>query len=192
MFFNITDIFKSKSAREVPPWCRSVSRQFQSSLIMLSVTCVTSALRQRFTGEITPVRTEESRSYPFLDGYATDLELGTYTYAMRGSDGKSWLKVILDQVHCVDKVLHYFQPFRTTLNTWTCTKTACTCKGTSKYAPCSDFTVTVSTERAVPQDIPNVPDCGRGDTITLEKISAGDKKISVNEIVIIGKQGEIM
>ena len=90
--------------------------------------------------------------------------------------GNYWLKVILNQVHCVKQVI-WIHIDNSAFQTWTCTKDYCTCNDTGS----SDYLVTVSTEGTTP--IP-VSDCRYGDIVKLEGAS-----FHVYEIAIIGKEG---
>ncbi|KAL5270945.1 hypothetical protein ACHWQZ_G001565 [Mnemiopsis leidyi] len=145
------------------------------------------ATRDRQAGEITPVRAEHSATYKndyanFGVGHAVDGDQETYSTTTAASDGKTWLKVVFDQVHCVQKVLWYYGNGNLGL-TWTCNDNNCrTCVGNA----CNDYTLTVSTEGEVSHLSP-VSDCRYGDTVKLERISE-DGIITVYEIVTIVKQ----
>ena len=158
-------------------------------LLLIRISSVISATRDRQAGEITPVRAEHSATYEndegkYGAGHAIDMYLETHSISAAGSDGASWLKVVLDQVHCVQKVQWYFMDAKLGL-TWTCNINNCaSCVGDG----CNDFTLTVSTEGATP-DLSPVSECRHGDTVTLERINGGSV-FSVYEIVIIGRQGE--
>ena len=91
--------------------------------------------------------------------------------------GKYWLKVILNQVHCVKQVIWYHSD-NVAFQTWTFTANTCTCDGSD----CDKVIVTVSTERATPFP---VYDCRYGDIMTLE----GSTTFHVYEIAVIGKEG---
>ena len=97
-----------------------------------------------------------------------------------------WLKITLDQVHCVEQVIHLTSsghPY----HSWTCSDTDCsTCSSFSLDSSCSIYTLTVYTEGAAPDNSSPASSCKYGDTVELEKGGA----ISMYEIVIIGKQGE--
>ena len=139
----------------------------------------------REAGEITPVSAEHSATRnndetSYGAGRAIDLDLDSYSYTLRGSDGTSWLKLTLDKVHCVQQVIFY-RTDGTPLLTWTCTDTDCSnCVDSS----CSYFTLTVSTEGAV-SDLSPVSDCKYGDTVKL----ASTGSFSVTEIAIVGESG---
>ena len=134
------------------------------------------------------MRAEQSATYENDDenygaGRAIDIDLQTYSATAAAPDGTVWLKLILDKLHCVQKVLWYFMDAELGL-TWTCNNNNCaTCVGDG----CNDFNLTVSTEGAAPELSP-VSDCEYGDTAKLERISGGGM-FSVHEIVTIGQQG---
>ncbi|KAL5270976.1 hypothetical protein ACHWQZ_G001580 [Mnemiopsis leidyi] len=150
------------------------------------VTIGNKATRDRQAGEITPVRAEHSATYnndyvKFGVGHAVDGDLETYSTTTAASDGKTWLKVVFDQVHCVQKVLWYYGNANLGL-TWTCNDNNCgTCVGNA----CNDFTLTVSTEGEV-SHLSVISDCRYGDIAKLERISGGST-FSVYEIVTIGE-----
>ena len=117
---------------------------------------------------------------------AYDLDLNTYSSPAPGSDSRVWLMLILEEGHCVQKVFQYVSkhdPERS----WTCTDNICNCEGNH----CHVFTLTVSTiAKSVPEsDLPPVPDCKYGDTVTLLfSVSQGYQLI--HEIAVIGKKGK--
>ena len=151
---------------------------------------VISDTRERLPGEIIPVKAELSGAlYNYEKKYGAansiDLDLVTRSHTKPGSDSSTpWLKVTLDQVYCVDQVVWYSKegdPIRT----WTCSQTDCSaCKGST----CSRFSLTVSSERAEPDDLPLVSDCKNGDMVKLERTDH-DKGFGVCEISVTGKQG---
>ena len=143
------------------------------------------AIRERVTGEITPVSAEQSATKynneaKYGAGLAIDLVLDTWSTTVADSDGKSWLKITLGKTHCVKTVIRYGStgdPY----HTWTCTKEDCS-KCVGIY--CKKFTPTVSTEGAV-SDLSSVLNCRYGDTVKLERVSGSS--FSVNELAVIGK-----
>ena len=115
---------------------------------------------------------------------AIDLNLDTFSYTVRGSDGTVWLKLTLDRVYCVEQVIRYSSDGTPNL-TWTCTDTDCSnCVG----GWCSYYTLTVSTEGAV-SDLSPVSDCKYGDTVKVDKVTGG--QAGVYEIAIVGKPGKL-
>jgi hypothetical protein len=115
---------------------------------------------------------------------AIDLDLNTNSYTAASST--PWFKVILDRVHCVDQVVHYYNNYDSANNTWTCSNTRCSCHG-GTYS-CNQFPLTVSLERATSQNFPTVSDCRYGDTV---KIQGSSSYTYVSEISVTAKQGEI-
>ena len=150
--------------------------------------CVISAKRKLETGEITAVKAEHSANQDNKPENAVenarDLDLATRSTAGLDSNGKLWVKLTLDEIHCVEKIVSY-RPSGSPYQTWTCPSTACTCEG----ADCSSFSMTVSSAKSSPQNLPNVPDCVYGDTAMFER--PGGTFISLVEISITGK-GEIL
>ena len=154
----------------------------RSNFCARSCYVVISGIRDKVPGEITPVSAEQSATKNNDDvkhgsGRAIDMNYKTKSTAVPGSDGKAWLKITLDQVHCVQRVLRYDNsddPWQT----WTCSQSSCVCVG--RY--CSYFTLTVSTEKAT-SDLPIFSDCKYGETVKYEKVTGGD--VGAQEMVII-------
>ena len=126
---------------------------------------------------------------------AIDLDLETTTNIIAAFGGVPWLRVALDDVHCVKQAI-WLTSGSGNPTTWTCSDTDCsTCEGVS----CSDHTLTVYTEGAAPDTLSfetlMSPDssCKYGDMVELtERIGTGTTSLSmvVPEIAIIVKQGE--
>jgi hypothetical protein len=92
-------------------------------------------------------------------------------------------------VYCVQKVVRYDIAGNSDL-TWTCTNTDCsTCQGTY----CDRYTLTVSLEGATSQNFPTLSDCRYGITVEIQRSPSldSDNSLSVREIAITGKPGEI-
>ena len=152
--------------------------------------CVISATRERLSNEITPVDAEHSATFmlrlDYAAAHAIDLDLSTSSYTRANSDGESWLKVNLDEVHCIHQVIRYSEG--KPASTWTCTSTDCsTCEPDTDYF-CRERSVTVTAEKTE-HSLPLIPDCKYGDNVKLVDPNGYD--FYVDEIAIIGKQGEI-
>ncbi|KAL5253799.1 hypothetical protein ACHWQZ_G013539 [Mnemiopsis leidyi] len=147
------------------------------------------ATRERVTDEITPVSVEHSATRYDDEashgvGRAFDLDLDTNSLTVAGSEGAVWVKVTLDKVHCIHRVIRYANNGGQLL-TWTCTESDCNnCTGADS---CSNFNVTVSTEEAV-SDLPAVSDCKHGNTVNIDKEGS---LLSMFEIAILGKPGNL-
>jgi hypothetical protein len=144
------------------------------------------------TGEITSVTAEQSATIQnkpeYAAKYAVDLDFDTTAWAVPDSKNKLWMKFTLDQIHCVEKFVYYSSKRVTsTYQTWNCPSTACTCKGDA----CSYYTVKVSSVKPLPDNLPSVPDCVYGDTLTIEK-TKGRQNLRATEMSITGKEGEIL
>ena len=120
---------------------------------------------------------------------ATDLDLETMTYIVAAFGGVPWLRVALDDVHCVKQAI-WLTSGSGNPTTWTCSDTDCsTCEGDS----CIDYTLTVYTEGAAPGPLSfetlMSPDssCKYGD---MAKLTGEIGTMAVPEIAIIVKQGE--
>ena len=112
-----------------------------------------------------------------------DLDPVTRSWTVPGSDGTTWLKIILHKVHCIHKVFTLSSSESTPIKTWTCTNIDCSnCVG--DY--CDRYTLTVSTEGAV-SDLSPVSDCKYGDTAIMQRIES--KEFKMFEIAIVGKPG---
>ena len=142
------------------------------------------SVRQRLTGEITPVSAEHSNTWKrkpiFKPQKAIDLDLETSSRTS-DLDGAWWFKISLDQVHCIDKIVWYNDD-GTPHRTWTCSHTECPCEGEE----CSSFPLTVSIEESGSDNILPVLDCKYGDSIKIQ----GFTNFKMSEIAIQGKQGE--
>ena len=124
--------------------------------------------------------------------HAIDLNLSTMArVAERDSDRKYWLKVKLDRVYCVEKVM-YLQTDSSLDLTWSCTQADCsTCLAEGdEWNFCKHFSLTVYEEKVPGEKFGLVSDCKLGDTVKLERIHPPGR-FNVNEIAIFGKQGKI-
>ena len=150
-----------------------------------------SATRQRVINEIVPVSAKQSSTVADVDidvtyGAERAIDLNMLTYSQTRDESslgrKTWLKINLGSVHCVEKVMVYDINGDVT-RSWTCTDSDCTCEGEK----CDDFTLTVSTEGKTP-DLSPFFDCSvYGNTVKYEKNDGG--QTGVYEIAIIRKPG---
>ncbi|KAL5254005.1 hypothetical protein ACHWQZ_G013686 [Mnemiopsis leidyi] len=145
-------------------------------------------MRERVPGEITPASAVQSAT--FNDDVvhhgaelAIDMDLETANIANPTTDTPSpWLKLTLDKVYCVERVIIY-DSSGSTLITWTCSEDECDiCTETQSH--CNSYSLTVRTEGAAPY-LSSISDCRFGDTVKVESNSA----FGVNEMAIIEKQG---
>ena len=147
--------------------------------------------RKRLDYEITPASAEQSATKNDKeDSYGAenviDLDPATQSWTDFGSDGTTWLKIVLHKVHCIHQVFTLSSSDSTPIKTWTCTNIDCSnCVGSW----CSYYTLTVSTEGAV-SDLSPVSDCKYGDTAIMQRIEPNDFKVS--EIAIVGKPGNLL
>ena len=127
-----------------------------------------------------PVRAEQSGTRGTADN-SLDLKFATRSFALPDSDGRIWLKLYLDQVYCVEKVVRY-RIYETVLTEFTCSKTGCVCV---EDTTCAQVTLTVYTEEthSLPAELSS--NCKPGDRIKLEK---DEEKLMVYEIAVIGHQ----
>ena len=154
-------------------------------------------MRQRRIDEIVPAGVRISGGTKSDDNlnpasHAIDLNLSTMArVAERDSDRKYWLKVKLDRVYCVEKVM-YLQTDSSLDLTWTCTRADCsTCyEEEQEWGVCKHFSLTVYEEKVPGEKYALVSDCKLGDTVKLERIHPPGR-FNVNEIAIFGKQGKI-
>ena len=133
------------------------------------VTCVNSAVRERQPGEIIPLSAEHSRALlgneeKYAASHSIDMKLNTLS-GTSPTDGTAWLKVTLDRLSCVDRVVWY-ESDGTDMYNWKCTHTDCSsCVG--DY--CEDYSLTVSSSTAAPHPTSKT-DCRWGDTVQIELI----------------------
>ena len=115
---------------------------------------------------------------------AIDLEMGPYSWTAKNQNDEVWLKVKLGEINCIQLVIWYGYYGNHERN-WTCTSSDCsTCEGEF----CSNYLLTVSSERKSSDDLPPIADCKYGDTVKLEKYTLTG--FSVREIAVTGKQGK--
>ena len=118
-------------------------------------------------------------------GRAIDGDFITKHEAVGENGGNPWLKIHLDQVYCVEKVVKY-NTKDSIWQSWTCTDNGCSCTGTN----CADFTMIVSTEEQT-VDTPSISECSFGDTVKYEKKDP-TKGLASHEIVVIGKDAAVI
>ena len=146
-------------------------------------------LRDRKVGEITPVEAEHSRPFKnneekYAAKFAIDLDMDTSSKSSPLPDGACWIRIKLDQVRCVEKVITAYWKAEefVTRWTWTCTEVDCSsCKG--QY--CHGIKVTVYSEGATPENLPSFSDCKYGDTVNIQCT----KHLEIPEIRIFEKEG---
>ncbi|KAL5250583.1 hypothetical protein ACHWQZ_G016345 [Mnemiopsis leidyi] len=140
-------------------------------------------IRERVANEIIPDSVEQSATgNNNFAGNAIDLDLGSHSRSIAGSDGRTWLKITLDKVNCVKQVIRYYND-GTPILTWTCNGNNCSyCKGKGN---CESFILKVSTKGAE-YGLPPVSVCRYGDTVELERVV--DNELTVVEIAVIGEQ----
>ena len=140
-------------------------------------------MRGRIIDEITPTTAENSAVRSNKGpAFAFDMDVNTHTQVAPSSGAKAWIKSKLDKVYCIEKIIE-LDHTNSVERTWICTNTDC-CGGDS----CDSFSLTVSADETLTKDLPALPFCKYGDTIKVEKLNSG--WFGVNEIPIIGKQGE--
>ena len=144
-------------------------------------------MREKVPGEITPVKLFHSATLDNNEANnaakrAVDMNFLTQSYTGNGPGG-NWFRFILDQIHCVQKVLKY-ENTGVPHQTWTCSESGCSCEG-DNY--CKIYTLTVSTEGAS-SNLSPVSDCKYGNTLEYKRTSGHN--FDINEMVIIGKQGK--
>ena len=148
-----------------------------------------SATRNRLADEIIPVKAEHSAARNNDEatngaGNAIDLVLDTISWTLAGTDGQNWLKIILDQVHCIEQLI-WIKVDGTPLQTWTCVQNDCeSCVG-DQY--CDQYTTTIITEGVPEPDLSLVQDCSYGDTVKFQRQIGGFKAA---EFAVIGKKGK--
>ena len=130
-------------------------------------------MRERLAGEVIPVSAEhtgnKASSENNIAAYAIDLDLDTKSVAT-SSAGLKWLKIQLDRIYCIDKVVR-FQQGGSAGTTWTCSETDCSsCEGKSCE---SNMKLTTFFEGEEPAGLSHDPDCKHGDTVKLEKSDGG-------------------
>ena len=127
--------------------------------------------------------TFEQDEEKFAAQYAIDHNLETRAKAKPDSSNQTWLKLILDQVYCIGRVVKYRSNGGIgKAMTWNCSPTECSCG--DQYR-CGRFTLTVFTEGDV---VPStVGYCKHGNRVKLEeKAESGEEAaLEVYEIAIV-------
>ena len=118
-------------------------------------------------------------------GRAIDKDTSTTSHAVAGPDGAIWIKIYLDQVHCIPRITTQLWSFH---HFWTCTDDDCgDCMG--RY--CNDLLLTVSTEGSTTSNLPVSTNCRNGNTVKLEIIKNNIDRLVVTEIRVFGKQDDV-
>ena len=112
---------------------------------------------------------------------ALDLQFETYSKARRNPDGELWLKVSLNQVYCVEKVIRYKRS-RGVLTEFTCSQTGCVCRARGEQELCEGVTLSVYVDQEGTGRESSGPNCRYGNTVKLEKDR--DSTLTVYEISI--------
>ena len=160
--------------------------------VIYSDKCVISAKRERIPDEIIPDSVKHSGTVDNNEekrgaGLVIDLDLGTYSGTVAGSDGKSWMKINLAELNCIQRVIEYVTSGNSGL-IYTCSSSDCSnCEGSDTW--CKRLPVTISSERTSSDDLILIADCKYGDTVKLEEI--GGTYFPLTEIAITGKPGEM-
>ncbi|XP_063678479.1 uncharacterized protein LOC134814313 [Bolinopsis microptera] len=117
--------------------------------------------------------------------YAIDLFWASAAVVGENSDGVSWLKVSLDKIACVEKVIWY-NTDKTAFQTWTCTENECSvCTESANTSTCPSFSLTVFVEGTSSE---NVAGCVIGNELLLRKVIGSN--FTVFEIAVFGS-GEV-
>ena len=113
--------------------------------------------------------------------HALDMNLKTRSSTGADSNGNSWLKISLDDVYCLQRVI-WFSETGSPKFTWTCSENDCSdCVGF-----CSPFSLAVSIEGAE-SELPDISDCRYGDTLEIKRVVDSGNGFLVNEMAIIKK-----
>ena len=142
-------------------------------------------------GEIIPVNAESSKETKkkFSAANALDLNLSSLSEMGPDSNGAVWLKISLDQVYVLEKIV-WLTNQGTPRLTWTWSNSDFSCD--SLGIGCASFSLIISIESgAAPANLNSISERRYGDIIKFQRTDGVDK-IFVFEIAIIGKRGEII
>ena len=147
-------------------------------------------LRVREINEIIPVSVEQSRTLDNKEASnSIDLIFSTYSKSATASDGNAWLRLTLDQIYCVTRVIK-FREDGTRLKVWECSEdeAECVCTDSLESNVCIQYPMvtTVFTTGTLPEELPSLPDCKYGDTVQLVRLGS---HLKVPEIAVITMQG---
>ena len=146
--------------------------------------------RERLAGEIVPVGAEQSgdawakhEQHGASNAIDLDQETNAIPVLRAGGGSNPWLKVFLNQVHCIQQVLFYTGRSQ---GTWTCSGRKCECsEGTYTFCLLYGATVSIATEQAKASSELFRPECINGDIITID-VRSSAWVLPVHEIAVIG------
>ena len=150
---------------------------------------ISGTMRPQFDGEIKPDSVSQSATYDGDEAlygahHAVDGDLATQALTTKGAYVNAWFKARLGAGYCVQKVLHYWGPELSQVDTQTCSRSLCTCEGYQ----CSRWVLSVYYEDGRAPSYSSLSDtgCKVGDTVEIKTIDSADS-LDIDELAIIGK-----
>ena len=165
---------------------------FHSTCIHKNKTIAGTRTRERVAGEIIPVSAEQSATINNDEakhgaGRGIDMIFNTYARTKAGSDGTHWFKLKLDKQYCI-QIVTWYNAYGTPIEKWTCDESDCgECENGNNICY---YKLKVKTEAVAASDPAPPSDCRYGDTVRLRRKNTSDR-VTVYEIVIVGKQGTV-
>ena len=152
-------------------------------------------MRTRQQREITPSDVHHSKSKEGKDNeygakFATDLNFRT-TSISASESGAIWLEVILNEVHCIDKVLTFSNDGQPRVS-WDCSDTNCDECSSPVFGRCGE--VLLELFENVPSGQVRMPisnNCRYGDRVKIKRKQTNSSQMWITEIAIIEGEGNI-
>ena len=165
---------------------------------MCNYNFVFSEIRVRASGEITPIRAEQSSTKDnnetkYGPSNAIDRNFSTKSYIEPTySTSTIWFKAILDKIYCVSQIKRYHLSYLSIEQVWDCTESECICVSV-KCGPGDGINVTISVDpgTTITNLFPYFSSCKYGNVVKLEK-SNGGRLVIVEVAIIVQTQGKFL
>ena len=152
-----------------------------------------SEIRERVSGEITPLRAEQfsikdNNETKYGPSNAIDGNFNTKSYIEpTDSTNTIWFKAILDKIYCVRRIKRYYLSNE---QAWDCRESECACVSEKcGHGDGVDVTVSVDPGTTMTDVYPYFSSCKYGNVVKLEKSDAG-KLVIVEVAIIVQTQGK--
>ena len=144
-----------------------------------------SALRERLAGEITLTGAVGSKSDNAEA--AVDMNFDTTAVTYRAA-GDLWLKLYFEGVSCVQNIFVYWDGIANVILSCPADSTLCKCD--TNKGVCDEYQFSVIFERNVNSGNQTDHNCTHGDTLKVDSIDKEYFNLEVEEIAVIGYEGE--
>ena len=115
---------------------------------------------------------------------AVDGDLATQAYTSKGSYSNAWFIASLGTGYCIDKVMNWWAPDPSHVDTHTCSRSSCTCAGSQ----CARWVVSVyyGDNRSPNYSGHPASGCKLGDLVKIETLNYSDN-LDIDDLAIIEK-----